>query len=310
MSVEIWAIGGGKGGSGKSFLTSGLAMYLAGIGKTVTLIDADLGGANLHTILKIKKPKHSLTDFFERKVPLAEIIEETGIPNLKLVIGDIRTLTPDSVKYSQRLKLYRHIKCISGDYVLIDLGAGSSLSTLDTFLLADKMITITLPEITSIDNLYHFLKKVLFRKLNGFLAEHQLKDAAKKAWKNRADGNIKTIKHLVDHFKGISGEVGQLLEKEFARLNIHVVINQIRHNPHMETGASIRSVIIKYFGIHAFYGGCIKFHDSLWQYVDQSEPYLRMDAAGPIITEIGTIAQNLMQKKQFKLSDISHEVQL
>ena len=310
MSVEIWAIGGGKGGSGKSFLTSGLAMYLAGIGKKVTLIDADLGGANLHTILKIKKPEHSLTDFFEQKVPLSDIIEETGIPNLKLVIGDIRTLMPDSVKYSQRLKLYRHIKCISGDYVLIDLGAGSSLNTLDTFLLADKMITITLPEITSIDNLYHFLKKVLFRKLNDFLADHQLRDAAKDAWKNREADNIKTIKHLIDHFKNISGEVGRLLEKEFSRLNIHVVINQIRENPHMETGASIRSVIIKYFGIHAFYGGCIKFHDSLWKYVDQPEPFLKMDASKPIMEEIAAIAQNLMQNRQLKLSDISHEVQL
>ena len=67
MSAEIWAIGGGKGGTGKSLITSGLAIYLADIGKKVTLIDADLGGANLHSILKIIKPKHSLTDFFEKK---------------------------------------------------------------------------------------------------------------------------------------------------------------------------------------------------------------------------------------------------
>ena len=189
MSAEIWAIGGGKGGTGKSLITSGLAIYLADIGKKVTLIDADLGGANLHSILKIIKPKHSLTDFFEKKICLTDIIEETGIPNLQLVTGDIRTLTPDTIKYAQRLKLYRHIKSISGDYVLIDLGSGSALNTLDTFLLADKMITVTLPEITSIENLYHFLKKVLFRKLNVFLANHQLKDAAKRVWRNRKDQN-------------------------------------------------------------------------------------------------------------------------
>lgn len=308
MSVEIWAIGGGKGGSGKSFLTSGLAMYLAGIGKKVTLIDADLGGANLHTILKIKKPQHSLTDFFEKKVSLSDIIEETGIPNLQLVIGDIRTLTPDSVKYSQRLKLYRHIKAISGDYVLIDLGAGSSLNTLDTFLLADKMITITLPELTSIDNLYHFLKKVLFRKLNMFLTDHNLKDAAKKAWRRREANNIRTIKHLVDHFKGISGDVGRMLDNEFSHVNVHVVLNQVRHTPHKETGASIRSVIMKYFGIHAFYAGCINYHDSLWQYVDQPDLFFNMESAKPINAEIESIAQNLLQNKQLKFSEISREV--
>ncbi len=308
MSAEIWAIGGGKGGTGKSLITSGLAIYLADIGKKVTLIDADLGGANLHSILKIKKPTHSLTDFFEKKICLTDIIEETGIPNLQLVTGDIRTLTPDTIKYTQRLKLYRHIKSISGDYVLIDLGSGSTLNTLDTFLLADKMITITLPEITSIENLYHFLKKVLFRKLNVFLANHQLKDAAKRVWRNRKDNNIRTIKHLIDHFKGISGEVSSMLENEFSRFNVFVVVNQVRHNPHMQIGSSIKSVIIKFFGIHAIYTGCIKYSDSFWKYVDQSDPFLKMPSARPVMEEIETIAQNLVENKQVKLVDISDEV--
>lgn len=295
MSAEIWAIGGGKGGSGKSFLTSGLAMYLAGMGKKVTLIDADLGGANLHSILKVKKPEHSLTDFFEKRVPLADIIVETGIPNLQLIIGDIRTLAPDNVRYSQRLKLFRHINTIGGDYVLIDLGAGSSLITLDTFLQADKMIAVTLPELTSIDNLYHFLKKILFRKLNIFLGSHFLKDAAKKAWKDRDKHHIKTIKHLIDHFKGISTEVSGMLGNEFSHFKVHVVVNQVRHDPHTQIGASIKSVIIKFFGIYASYAGCINYHDSQWQYVDQPTPFLSMKEARPILDEIGIIARNLME---------------
>jgi flagellar biosynthesis protein FlhG len=308
MSAKIWAIGGGKGGTGKSLITSGLAIYLADIGKEVTLIDADLGGANLHSILKIKKPVHSLTDFFEKKITLTDIIEETGIPNLRLITGDIRSLTPDTLRYAQRLKLYRHIKSISSDYVLIDLGSGSALNTLDTFLLADKMITITLPEITSIDNLYHFLKKVLFRKLNVFLADHQLKDAAKRIWRNRKDNNIKTIKHLIDYFKGISGEVSGLIENEFSHFNVCVVVNQVRHDPHMRMGTAIKSVIIKYFGIKALYAGCIKYNETFWKYVDQSDPILKMTSAKPVMEEIETIAQNLMENKQVKLGDISYEV--
>lgn len=309
MSAEIWAIGGGKGGSGKSFLTSGLAMFLADIGKKVTLIDADLGCANLHDILKIKKPQHSLTDFFEKKIPLTDMIEETGIPNLQLVIGDIRTLNPDTVKFSQRLKLYRHIKSISGDYVLIDLGAGTALNTLDTFLLADKMITITLPEITSIDNLYHFLKKVLFRKLNVFLGEHMLKNAAKNTWKNRDPSKIKTIRHLIDHFKRISGEVREMLDNELSHFIIYVVVNQVRHDPHVQIGASIKSVIIKYFGIEALYAGHIKYNDSFWKHVDEFEPFLGMSSGKPVMEEVETIARNLMENKHIMLSDIFKEEQ-
>jgi len=310
MNAEIWAIGGGKGGTGKSFLASGLAMYLAGIGKKVTLIDADLGGANLHTILKMEKPAATLSDFFERKVSLESISQETEIPNLRLVTGDIHTLSPDTIKYGQRVKLYRHIKSMTDDYVVIDLGAGSNLNTLDTFLLADKMITITVPEITSIDNMYHFLKKALFRKLNVFLADHNLKDAAKNTWRTRDENDIRTIKHLVDHFKTISPEVCNMLDNEFSRLNIYVVVNQVRHTPHSHIGSSIKSVIMKYFGVPAYYAGSISYDNSLWKYMDRGEAFFGMTSTAAIMEEIGNIAWNLMENKQVKLSDISSEVLL
>ena len=126
MTSEIWAIGGGKGGTGKSFVTSALGMNLAFRGKKVTLIDADLGGANLHTFLKIKKPRYSLTDFFEKQVPLSEIIRSTDIPNLWFITGDVGSLDTTGVRYAQKLKLYRHIKTISSDYVLIQLPVGAA----------------------------------------------------------------------------------------------------------------------------------------------------------------------------------------
>ena len=44
---EVWAVGGGKGGTGKSFFSSSVALCLADAGKRVVLVDADLGGANL-----------------------------------------------------------------------------------------------------------------------------------------------------------------------------------------------------------------------------------------------------------------------
>ncbi len=308
MSAEIWAIGGGKGGTGKTFLTSSLAIYLAQMGKQVTLIDADLGGANLHSVLKINKPKHSLTDFFEKKVPLSDIIDETGIPNLRLVTGDIRTLTSDSVNFGQRHKLFRHIKHLSGDYVLIDLGAGSNVNTLDTFLMADKMVVVTLPEITSIENLYLFIKKAMFRKLNLFLGDHQLRNAAKVVWKNRKENEIKTIRHLVNHFKSISGEVKEYLDNEFSHFKLHLILNQVRHTPHIQTGASIKSVMRKYFGIESLFSGYVKYNESFWQYVNQSTPFLRLESGQPVMDEIGVLVRAIMEDTQVGLSEIAGEV--
>ena len=60
---KIWAIGGGKGGIGKTLFTANLGVGLARMGKEVIVIDSDLGGANLHTLLGIKYVKYNLNDY-------------------------------------------------------------------------------------------------------------------------------------------------------------------------------------------------------------------------------------------------------
>ena len=91
---EIWAVGSGKGGTGKSFLTSSLGAVIARNGKRVALIDADLGGANLHSFLGIGRPRYSLTDFFEKKMPLNKlIVDYDSAPNIGIITGDIDSIT-------------------------------------------------------------------------------------------------------------------------------------------------------------------------------------------------------------------------
>jgi flagellar biosynthesis protein FlhG len=43
------AVGGGRGGVGKSLVAVILAVYFAQLGKSVVLVDADAAGANLHS---------------------------------------------------------------------------------------------------------------------------------------------------------------------------------------------------------------------------------------------------------------------
>ena len=66
---EIWAVGGGKGGTGKTFVICQLAARLASKGKRVILIDTDLGAANVHTFFGIKKREKSISNFFEAWKP-------------------------------------------------------------------------------------------------------------------------------------------------------------------------------------------------------------------------------------------------
>src|SRR5436309_15545904 len=86
---HIIAVGSGKGGVGKSLLAANLGIYLAQLGKRVVLLDADLGGANLHTFVGVERPPVTLGDFFDQRVQsIQECIVETAIANLGLVSAE------------------------------------------------------------------------------------------------------------------------------------------------------------------------------------------------------------------------------
>ncbi|MEQ8216330.1 MAG: AAA family ATPase, partial [Smithellaceae bacterium] len=123
----IWPIGGGKGGSGKSFLTCTLGRLLAGFGKKTLLIDLDLGAANLHTFLNVPYPTRNLSDFIRKKCSsLEDIILATPTPNLFLISGANDTLDIANLPYEKKMKTMRSIAKLQYDCIFLDLGAGTS----------------------------------------------------------------------------------------------------------------------------------------------------------------------------------------
>src|SRR5205823_6282539 len=85
---QIWAVGGGKGGVGKSLIASSLGIALSRQGNKVITIDLDLGGANLHTALGVGLPKKTLFDFVSGRVShLGECVTPSGLQNLEIISG-------------------------------------------------------------------------------------------------------------------------------------------------------------------------------------------------------------------------------
>ena len=299
--TEIWTIGGGKGGIGKSFILSTMGNFLARQGKKVVLVDADLGAANLHTFLGISKPNTSLTDFFDDKVPLSELLVESGIRNMDLLVGAIHSMVPDSIKYAQKLKFFRHIKKLDADFILIDLGAGAHFNTIDTFLLADKMIVVVVPEITAIENMYGFAKNVFFRKLMNTLGRNGYKDEFKNTWANRRDHNINTLKHLIKHLKGLSEPIARLIEAELSNFNLQIILNQVKSEQEKKIGNSVKSICLKYFGMNACYVGYIGSDDFISRSINKRQPYMQTYPESKCTREIAIIADNLIHNRQMAL---------
>ena len=290
---EIWAVGGGKGGTGKSFITSSIATHLALKGRRLVLIDADFGGANLHSFFGVSRPKHSLTDFFEEKMPLSDIVVYSGISNMGLITGALGSLDSESINYAQKQKLFRQIKALEADYILIDLGAGAHINTLDTFLLADKMIVVTIPEITAIENLYQFIKSVYFRKLKFFFGSYGLKETVQSAWKNKAAYGIRSFSDLIDYLKKHSPEVHDVFEKEMSRFVVYIILNQVRGSNDIRVGENLKSVCMKMLGLTAVYAGYTEYDDQVQKYINKKQPFMIHCRFSPVVKEIEAIVDHI-----------------
>jgi len=299
---KIWAIGGGKGGTGKTFVTSAMGTYIAGKGKRVTLIDIDIGGANLHSFLGISRPKKSLTDFFEAGASLNKLAVKTGIDNMSLITGDIHSLASDNIKFTQKLKLFRHIMKLNKHYVIIDLGAGSHNNTIDTFLMADKKIVILEPEITSVENMYHFIKNALFRKLRMSLREYGFKDIVEQMWERREEYNIKSLRELIDSIRVNFSHVGDIIDRELSDFKLCLILNKIRSSDDILIGSSMKSIFMKYLGVDTKFAGFVEYDDSVWRSVRERRPFMLNYSLSRSAKEVEVFTENLLKGKEIKLS--------
>ncbi len=299
---KIWAIGGGKGGTGKTFITSAMGTYIAGKGKRIILIDIDIGGANLHSFLGISRPKKSLTDFFEAGASLNKLAVKTGIDNMSLITGDIHSLVSDNIKFTQKLKLFRHIMKLNKHYVIIDLGAGSHNNTIDTFLMADKKIVILEPEITSVENMYHFIKNALFRKLRMSLREYGLKDIVEQMWERRKEYNIKSLRELLDCIRDNFSYVGDIIDKELSDFKLYLILNKIRSSDDILIGSSMKSIFMKYLGVDTKFVGFVEYDDSVWRSIRERRPFMLNYPLSRSAKEVEVFTENLLKGKEIKLS--------
>jgi len=302
---EIWAIAGGKGGTGKTFLTSQIAISIASKNKKVIVLDTDFGGANIHSFFSLKKKVVSLNLFFEEKVPLKDLLIETGIKNLSIILGDFNFITVNNIRYTQKLKLFRHIKKLDADYILMDLGAGSTFNTIDFFLLADKLIVVTVPEITAIENLFQFIRNTYFRKLFFLLGVYGLKGKAREIWKHRKRYNITNIIGLIDYIKKNIDSNPVILE-ELSNFSINIILNKLRDLNEIKQGFSIKSLCLKFLGINALFSGYVEYDLEFWKNLSLIQPKSEINVAQQIKKEILQITENIIHEEQLKIGEIKH----
>lgn len=170
--VRVITIASGKGGVGKTNVSVNLALALAATGKDVTILDADLGLANIDVMLGLHSTQN-LSNVMNGECDLDEILLE-GPNGIKIIPASSGVKDMAEMSSAQHAGLVNAFSELTHniDILLVDTAAGISDSVVSFSRAAQEVIVVVCDEPASITDAYALIK--LLNKDQGIFKFHIL----------------------------------------------------------------------------------------------------------------------------------------
>ena len=154
------AIASGKGGTGKSFLATSLAVALHNSERRTVLVDCDFGLACDHLLLGVK-PTLTLQQLLAGQCTLDQVLIESPCgPRLLPGASGVRRMATPTDKDLTTFARELGVLAKREETLVLDLGAGIAPATVLTMLSADWVVLVTQPEIAALVDAYAVIKCV------------------------------------------------------------------------------------------------------------------------------------------------------
>jgi len=292
--AEIIAVASGKGGVGKSFFSSNLSMSLKYAGNDILLVDADLGGANLHDFVGLKVPGLGLYEFLKDKIDIDKVITSSPA-GVDFIGGSSDVLGIAHITNFEKMKVLNKLKALDYKYIILDLGAGTSFNTVDFFNFADIKLILMNSEPTSIENSYGFLKVALYRKIELHLRKNpKTAEICKRLHsKSMHYPNINAIyKELQVADQTVLDEVRNIVNN----YKVGIILNLIRTRKELNVFYGFESVTKKYLGINIEKLGFMPYDISVSESIKLIKPYYLNNMKSDVAKCIDDIRSHIITK--------------
>lgn len=296
--AQLWVVASGKGGVGKTFVTSSLAITLSKLGHSVAVVDLDLSGANIHTSLGLAPSHMNIRHYFEGLKTLQELVIPTPIPNLSYVQGFWDSWTPTDFTNDQIKNLIPELKKLRADYVLVDLGAGALECHLELFIAANEKFLISNPEPTSIEKTYRFIESYVCHsiKQNATPDAYGTMITTLRNHRQRTLAKPFSFRSYLKEQDGLNFDFFEALTTRPVRL----LVNSSRSQANNELGRSMKSVCSKYYDLGIDYLGALPYDNAVWQCVRNREAVLLAQPFTPLAGQFYTTCKQLIDPEELR----------
>lgn len=296
QGFEIWAFGGGKGGTGKSALAASVGFQLSRLGKRVVLVDADFGGANLHTCLGMPQPSRSLLDFLRTEGHVAdEFAMPSPYPNLRLIGGRVDEGT-GGLQAGWPLRLSTALRALPADLVVLDLGAGVSPDTIEAMNLADLKVIVSVPEPSSIENVASLLRMLCLQRLTNRLSSHEVRRRLAEAQAGQTASRVKVVADILKEIESVDPSLVGAARAILQEMVLTLVTNQVRDEADRKFGAQTAAVIRRHFGLPMKYAGFVHHDDAVWRTLRRGKMFMVDASRSRAAEDIRRLTRNLLRR--------------
>jgi flagellar biosynthesis protein FlhG len=297
------AVGGGRGGVGKSLVAVNLAVYFAQLGKGVVLVDADGAGANLHSHFGLRAAR-SEPDISEGGAQAMQAaLVPTSVPGLSLLPAAHDAVTPGlTLRAGRKMRWLAALRSLPAEYLVIDVGPGHSDLALDLMLAADVPIAVTVPEPPAIETTYRFLRAAFRRRLRRLLVRDKLRSAILERALVHL-GELPAPIDLVQQLAKMDRAMAELAWTEALAQRVQLVVNQTRVRTDMELGAWMSGLVSRHYGVLLDELGHVEHDDTVWLTVRRNKPLLVDSPTSKSARNVERIARRVLALATAKPAD-------
>ncbi len=296
--MQVLPIASGKGGVGKSLFASNISIALAQAGRKVLLADLDLGASNLHLILGTGSVRDGIGTFLSNsETKFEDIIFDTEYKNLRFISGDGEIPGMANLDTGQKTRLIRELFLQEADYLILDLGAGTSFNTVDFFLSSSLGIIVTAPALTATLNAYLFLKNVVFRLMTSSFK--------KESWAGKYFDGLKQegksfqkiyIPKLIDRIKTEDSESYNTFMERMSVFKPMLIMNMLEDPKDSQKAVKIRRSCKEYLGVNLEHLGIIYFDHLQETALNSRLPIIAYKPNSVLSQAIYRIADKILEK--------------
>jgi flagellar biosynthesis protein FlhG len=298
---KILPVASGKGGVGKTVIAANLALELAINGRRTVVVDLDLGGSNLHTALGIKNRNPGIGNFLSsRSVKFKDIVIDTPYANLRFIPGDVLVSSLADIQFSQKRKLLQNLLDLDTDYVVIDLGSGSSCHVVDYFLISNSGFVVLTPQPTALINAYGLLKNVVFRFLQRAFASHSsVSSYLKKTLKEKKPSSLPPLSQILEKISKLDRQAGAKARRYLNVLQPKFIVNMAQTPEDLQVVGQLKDLVRRNLELDVECLGLVYRDEAVDRALEEGKPLVTTEGDSMFARQISRISQKILQSEAF-----------